>query len=118
MEKQASSILPSLEDRLAALEQELESERKSVAEITACDQEELADLRAGIAEQSVQISGFTAELEDSSAKLDVLLGKLSELEEKKAMFEDRANVARSKCDQFTRSDALRIKGESLFCDGE
>lgn len=47
----ASDILPSLRERFSALQLELAQEKEAVAEIVKCNQEELKDLKAGIAEQ-------------------------------------------------------------------
>ncbi len=47
----ASEILPSLRERFSVLQLELAQEKEAVAEIAKCDQEELKDLKAGIAEQ-------------------------------------------------------------------
>ena len=59
-----------------------------------------------------QIDGFTAELDESKAKLMALKEKLDELESKKKGCQGRIALAKSKCDQYTRSDVLRFKGES------
>lgn len=48
---ETSVLLPNLRERLAALQRELEEEKAAVAEIEDCDQEELKELKAGIAEQ-------------------------------------------------------------------
>lgn len=45
------TLLPDLQSRYEALQRELESERAMVSEIEACDQVELAELKAAIAEQ-------------------------------------------------------------------
>ena len=52
LEQAADALLPDLQARLAALQSELEKEREMVREVAECDQEELADLKAGIAEQT------------------------------------------------------------------
>jgi len=52
LEQAADALLPDLQARLAALQNELEKEREMVREVAECDQEELADLKAGIAEQT------------------------------------------------------------------
>ena len=51
MGERARTLLPSLRARQAALQAELEREREAVAELAGCDQQELADYRAAIAEQ-------------------------------------------------------------------
>ncbi len=58
MAHQSEAVLPDLQARAEALEKELERERAIIAEIAECDQDELADLRAAIAEQkSVWVLG-------------------------------------------------------------
>ena len=52
MEVQVSTVVPELHARYAALEKELERERGIVAEVASCDQAELADYKAAIAEQA------------------------------------------------------------------
>ena len=49
-------------------------------------------------------------MEDANAKLKTLQEKLDELEKTKNVCETRISVAKSKCDQYTRSDILRFKG--------
>ena len=51
MERQCDGVVPQLEARLLALQEELEGERAVVAEIAECDQDELAGLREAIQEQ-------------------------------------------------------------------
>jgi hypothetical protein len=51
MQEQADSLIPDLKARHAALVEELAREKQVVAEIEACDQEELSEYRAAIAEQ-------------------------------------------------------------------
>jgi hypothetical protein len=64
-----------------------------------------------------QIDGFRAELNESKAKLTALQEKLDELESKKTGCQSRIALAKSKCDQYTRSDVIRFKGESSFPPG-
>ena len=52
MEEQADELLPELQARLEALEAEVHRERVVVGEIAECDQNELADFKAAIAEQT------------------------------------------------------------------
>lgn len=51
MTEQATALLPDLRARQAAVQAELEKERQAVAELAACDPQEVADYRAGINEQ-------------------------------------------------------------------
>jgi len=52
MEQQADELLPELQARLESLEAELQKERATVGEIAQCDQDELSDFKAAIAEQT------------------------------------------------------------------
>jgi hypothetical protein len=52
MDQQAEELLPELQARLKSLEAELQWERAVFADIAGCDQDELADLKAAIAEQT------------------------------------------------------------------
>lgn len=58
-----------------------------------------------------QINDFTSELNETNTKLAALQQKLDELEQKKKGCQSRIAAAKSKCDQYTRSDILRFKGE-------
>ena len=51
LDQQAEALLPDLNARLLALQEELEKERAVVKEIADCDQDELAGLKEAIAEQ-------------------------------------------------------------------
>lgn len=51
MTSQTETLLPELEARLAALQSELMAERQIVAEIEACDPEELKEARSELAGQ-------------------------------------------------------------------
>jgi kinetochore protein Spc7/SPC105 len=59
MQEQTTELLPELEAKLAALQEELVKEREAVKEIEACDVDELNDLRAAIADQECVISPFS-----------------------------------------------------------
>ncbi|WWD20877.1 hypothetical protein CI109_105354 [Kwoniella shandongensis] len=111
MNEQVASLLPDLKARQAALQVELAREREIVAEIAACDQQELASYKEGIAEQGAQIAVFSAELAESSAKLNSITTKLEELNAKKQDHVAAIAHAKSQCDQFTRSDAIRLQEE-------
>jgi hypothetical protein len=60
---------------------------------------------------STVINGQTSELEDARAKFALLQEKLDELERNKKICETRINAAKSLCDQYTKSDVLRFRGE-------
>ncbi|WWC72755.1 uncharacterized protein I206_106719 [Kwoniella pini CBS 10737] len=111
LREQTDSILPDLKARQAALQAELEKERQIVAEIAECDQQELASLKEGIAEQGAQINIFGSELEESTTKLAALSSKLEELNSTKRECVNAIQHAKSQCDQFTKSDAIRLREE-------
>ena len=50
-ESKFEQVIPGLEERRAALMIELHSERARDLELSACDQDQLAELRSAIAEQ-------------------------------------------------------------------
>ncbi|WVQ95379.1 hypothetical protein IAU59_002476 [Kwoniella sp. CBS 9459] len=109
--EELTALIPDLKARQAALQAELVKEREIVAEIAACDQSELVGYKEGIAEQSSQIAVFSAELEESTAKLAALTSKLNELNATKQECVAAISHAKSQCDQFTRSDAIRLQEE-------
>ncbi|WVW80635.1 hypothetical protein I302_102621 [Kwoniella bestiolae CBS 10118] len=111
LQEQTDAILPDLKARQAALQAELEKEREIVADIAACDQQELISLKEGITEQGTQINMFNSELEESTAKLTALTSKLEELISTKRECVAAIQYAKSQCDQFTRSDAVRLQEE-------
>ncbi|WWC65016.1 uncharacterized protein I303_107630 [Kwoniella dejecticola CBS 10117] len=111
LNEETESILPALKARQAALQAELERERQIVAEIAECDQQELASLKEGIAEQGTQINVFNSELEESTSKLAALTTKLQELNSTKKECVHAIQHAKSQCDQFTKSDAIRLREE-------
>jgi ABC-type uncharacterized transport system ATPase component len=51
---------------------------------------------------SALITVFSTELSDQTSKLDILQAKLDELERKKKESEVAIDLAKSRCDQFTR----------------
>ncbi|WVQ86169.1 hypothetical protein IAT38_008337 [Cryptococcus sp. DSM 104549] len=113
MNEQAAALLPDLRARQAELQAELAREREVVAEIASCDQEELASYKEGIAEQNVAINGFKAELGDAKTKLAALTAKRDELSASKHESIAAIAHAKSQCDQFTRSDAIRLQEEYI-----
>ncbi|WVR08768.1 hypothetical protein IAU60_005826 [Kwoniella sp. DSM 27419] len=111
MDEQIERLLPDLKARQAALHAELIKEREVVAEIAACDQSELASFKEGITEMDAQIAVFKDELQESSTKLSTLKSKLGELNATKRDAVAAISHAKSQCDQFTRSDAIRLQEE-------
>lgn len=59
---------------------------------------------------STQIVGFSSELQDSAAQLEKLEANLEDLRAKKAEAIAAIQVAKSKCDQYTKSDVFRLQG--------
>ncbi|KAL7420888.1 hypothetical protein Q5752_004842 [Cryptotrichosporon argae] len=108
---EVDTLLPKFQERMVALKAELERERAAVREITACDQAELADYKAAIAEQNTAIDMFRNEVDEATAKADDLQAKLDELEAVKREHVAAIASAKSKCDQFTKSDVARLQQE-------
>ncbi|WVO16910.1 hypothetical protein L204_104596 [Cryptococcus depauperatus] len=109
--EQTTALLPQLRARQIELQAELQKERDAVVEIATCDQGELATYKEAIAEQSAQINNFSTELADSKSKLFILTCKLQELNAKRQESVAAINHAKSQCDQYTRSDAIRLQEE-------
>ncbi|KAL1412464.1 hypothetical protein Q8F55_000209 [Vanrija albida] len=107
----SDSLLPDLRARKAELEAELAKHRAQVAEIAACDPEELADLKAAVVEQNVEIERFRSELETKTAKNEELSTRLTELTSEAGQHNAALEVARSMCDQFMPSDVIRLERE-------
>ena len=57
------------------------------------------------------MTAFTSEWNEAKAKLDILDDKLAEMIKTKVECEAAVATAKSKCDQFTRSDIIRLKSE-------
>jgi kinetochore protein Spc7/SPC105 len=57
---------------------------------------------------------YSSELEESLGKLEALKARLGELKRKKGECEVAISVAKGRCDQFTRSDVLRLNSEFLY----
>ncbi|OWT35957.1 kinetochore protein Spc7/SPC105 [Cryptococcus neoformans Bt1] len=112
-EEQAVILLPQLRARKTEVESKLAEERKAVIEFESCDQTELAAYKEAIAEQSAQITNFSTEVADLKNELATLTGKLEELNAKKHEYETAIAHAKGQCDQFTRSDAIRLQEESI-----
>ncbi|OXG77477.1 kinetochore protein Spc7/SPC105 [Cryptococcus neoformans A2-102-5] len=112
-EEQAVILLPQLRARKTEVESKLAEERKAVIEFESCDQAELAAYKEAIAEQSAQITNFSTEVADLKNELATLTGKLEELNAKKHEYETAIAHAKGQCDQFTRSDAIRLQEESI-----
>lgn len=128
MSEQASSLLPDLLPRQAALQAELEKEREMVVELAACDPQEISDYRAAINEQkyvhsaarrerltwlitcSSAIASFRKDLSEATIKLSDQTSKLEKLCAVKAEHTTAIISARGRCDRFTRSDVIRLQG--------
>ena len=128
MTEQATALLPDLHARRAVLQAELEKERDMAAELAGCDPQEIADYRAAINEQkwvlashrpcrslimtsySSAIASFTKDLAEATQKLSGQTSKLDKLLAVKAEHTAAINLARGRCDRFTRSDVVRLQG--------
>lgn len=107
----ADALLPDLAARHGVLASELDANRAQVAEITASDATELADLKAAVVEQGEEIARFEAELEQKRAALAELEREAAELDALEREHTAALAVAKGMCDEYTSSDVRRLQGE-------
>lgn len=107
----ADALLPDLASRHEELTRELEENRAQVAEITASDPTELADLKAAVVEQGEEIGRFEAELAQKSAQLAELEREMADLEREEQEHTAALAVAKGMCDEYTSSDVRRLQSE-------
>ncbi|KAG6329815.1 hypothetical protein ID866_9275, partial [Astraeus odoratus] len=79
----AQDILPGLQQEYDQLMEELEREKADVAELEACDQDYLNELKGSIAEQSAELDTYRRDVEETKGKLNRLQEKLNEVEAQK-----------------------------------
>jgi kinetochore protein Spc7/SPC105 len=65
-----------------------------------------------MAYHSSAIASFTKDLSEASTKLSDQNAKLDKLRAVKAEHTTAINLARGRCDRFTRSDVIRLQGPS------
>lgn len=58
-----------------------------------------------------QVATFTAEYNDASEKLEAVLSKLDRVSKEKKEHVSAIEAAKGLCDQYTRSDVLKLKGK-------
>ncbi|KAI5993840.1 hypothetical protein EDC04DRAFT_2872627 [Pisolithus marmoratus] len=80
---EAQSILPSLQQEYDQLMEELEQETAEIAELEACDQGYLKELKVSIAEQGAELDNYCQEVKEAKAKLSHLEEKLMEVQTEK-----------------------------------
>ncbi|KAH7883876.1 Spc7 kinetochore protein-domain-containing protein [Phlebopus sp. FC_14] len=112
--RQAQDMVPALQLEYDNLMQELEQEKADVAELEACDQDYLNELKATIAEQSVELETFRADVAEASSKLVRLEEKLQDIESQKK----EATTAIQEAERLihvqknsTRAEVFQLKDE-------
>ncbi|KAG8898449.1 hypothetical protein FRB99_007430 [Tulasnella sp. 403] len=109
--------LEELRQLQASLKQDLERERASVAEIEACDPEQLEGLKAGISEQNLAIEGYKADIAQVTSELERYKGQVEERETECQVAQDTivASKKRGEVLGTTKEDVLKRKAafESL-----
>jgi len=113
-ELEFEAVLPELEARRAALLDELHAERARDLELSACDQAELAQLRADADEQAAALEVLENGHAEACGRLAALEGQAGELlETREALERDRAGLERSldegRC--FTKAEVFRLQAE-------
>ncbi|KAF5377618.1 hypothetical protein D9615_005105 [Tricholomella constricta] len=114
MRASADEIIPALKQEYDKIMQELEKETAEVAEIEACDQEYLNELKASIAEQNIEVEALQAEVAESKVKLQSLKERLEETDaqkqEAKIAIDDAQRVPHIQ-KNGTRAEVFRLKDE-------
>ncbi|KAI6095270.1 Spc7 kinetochore protein-domain-containing protein [Pisolithus thermaeus] len=112
--REARSILPGLQQEYDQLVEELEQETAEIAELEACDQDYLKELKASIAEQGAELDNYRREVEEAKAKLGRFEEKLKEVQTEKNEIsasiektERLINVQKNS----THAEVFRLKGE-------
>ncbi|KAI6102374.1 Spc7 kinetochore protein-domain-containing protein [Pisolithus thermaeus] len=112
--REAQSILPGLQQEYDQLVGELEQETAEIAELEACDQDYLKELKASIAEQGAELENYRREVEEAKAKLGRIEEKLKEVQTEKnevsasiEKTERLINVQKNS----THAEVFRLKGE-------
>ncbi|KAG5651555.1 hypothetical protein H0H81_008233 [Sphagnurus paluster] len=110
----SGDIIPALKKEYDEVMAELERETAEVAEIEACDQEYLNELKASIAEQNIEVEALQAEVAESKAKLLALQERLEETnsqkQEAKIAIADAQSVLHIQ-KNGTRAEVFRLKDE-------
>ncbi|TFK41287.1 Spc7 kinetochore protein-domain-containing protein [Crucibulum laeve] len=110
----ADELVPSLEKQYEEIMAELEKEKAEVAEIEACDQDYLNELKASIAEQNIEVEALKAEVAESNSQLSWLQERLEEIDgQKKEATNAIANAQRvlQMQENSTRSEVFKLKDE-------
>lgn len=107
-----AEVLPKLREQYERLQEELANERIEVAKVEECDAEELKELKAGIAEQSLIINGSLSEKTEQEQKLSSLELKHAELKAQRKTILAAIKIAKREIDQqkgFTKGDLLTLQ---------
>ncbi|KAG6868547.1 hypothetical protein C0993_001243 [Termitomyces sp. T159_Od127] len=110
----AGDLIPALRLEYEEIKKELDRESAEVAEIEACDQEYLNELKASIAEQNIEVEALRAEVAESKAKLLSLQERLretsTEKQQTRAMIDEAQRVLHLQ-KSGTRAEVFRLKDE-------
>ncbi|KAG6888765.1 hypothetical protein C0992_007556 [Termitomyces sp. T32_za158] len=119
LQTSAGDLIPSLRLEYEEIRKELDRETAEVAEIEACDQEYLNELKASIAEQNIEVEALQAEVAESKAKLLSLQERLKEIntekQETRAVIDDAQRVLHLQ-KNGTRAEVFRLKEELEFLE--
>ncbi|KAG7095643.1 hypothetical protein E1B28_006366 [Marasmius oreades] len=114
LKAQADGIVPALQEEYDEIMRELEEEQQEISEIEQCDQGYLNELKASIAEQSLELDSLKNDLKENNDQLQWVQGRLEELESQK----EETLAAIAKADRYmniqknsTHSEVLRLKAE-------
>ncbi|KAJ2920371.1 hypothetical protein MD484_g151, partial [Candolleomyces efflorescens] len=110
----ASQVIPDLEREYEQIMAELEREQAEVAEIEACDQDYLNELKASIAEQTIEVEALKAEVAESNDQLKWLEERLQESDAQKR--EIQGSIAKAERilqiqKSSTRAEVFQLKDE-------
>ncbi|KAJ2928832.1 hypothetical protein H1R20_g8128, partial [Candolleomyces eurysporus] len=110
----ASEVIPDLEREYEQIMAELEREQAEVAEIEACDQDYLNELKASIAEQNIEVEALKAEVAESNDQLKWLEDRLQETDAQKR--EIQGSIAKAERilqiqKSSTRAEVFQLKDE-------
>ncbi|KAF5337355.1 hypothetical protein D9611_003088 [Ephemerocybe angulata] len=110
----ASKVIPDLEREYEQIMAELEKEQAEVAEIEACDQDYLNELKASIAEQNIEVEALKAEVAENNDQLKWLEERRQETEAQKR--ELQTSIAKAERilqiqKSSTRAEVFQLKDE-------
>ncbi|KAG6817627.1 hypothetical protein H0H87_006255 [Tephrocybe sp. NHM501043] len=114
-------LIPALKQEYEDILKELDKETAEVADIEACDQDYLNELKASIAEQNIEVEALRAEVAESKAKLLSLEGRLKEAnaekQETRAAISDAQGVLHIQTNG-TRAEVFKLKAKEQIVRGD